>query len=119
MAGNDAQAVIDSLDALQSSLEAAASAAGDAGDVDKEAALVAQAHKVGQQLEAANQSLLAAIDSGKDVGDLLTQLGQLNLDLKAQQAAVDKGNADMDGIGAALEGVGKVVAFAKGMLAAG
>ena len=79
-ATDDAQALIARLDAFQASLATAAAAAGDAGDVAKEKQLDAQADRAALQLEAARQSLLAAIDGGADVTSLLAQMAQVNTD---------------------------------------
>ena len=114
-ATDDAQALIASLDALQASLATAAAAAGDSGDVAKEKQLDAQADRAALQLEAARQSLLAAIDGGADVTSLLAQMAQVNTDLQAQQAAITAGGGDMDQVSAALDGVGKIAAAAKAM----
>jgi hypothetical protein len=114
-ASDDAQALIDNLDGLQASLSAAWTAARKAGDLAHETQLGAAADRAADQLEAARQSLLAAIDSGADVTSLLAQMAQVNTQLQAQQAAVDAGNADMDQIGACLDGVDKVAAVAKAM----
>jgi hypothetical protein len=115
-ATDDAQALIDNLDALQTSLSDAWTAARNAGDLVKEQQLGAQADRVAQQLEAARLSLLAAIDSGADVTDLLAQMVQVNTQLQAQQAAITAGAADMDQLGAGLDGVDKVVAAAKAII---
>jgi hypothetical protein len=114
-ASDDAQALIDNLDALQTSLSAAWTAARKAGDLAREAQLGAAADRAADQLEAARQSLLAAIDSGADVTNLLAQMAQVNTQLQVQQAAVDAGSADMDQVGACLDGVDKIVAIAKAM----
>ena len=64
-------------------------------------------------LEAARQSLLAAIDSGQDITDLLAQIGTVNSDLQAQQAVIDAGKADMDKVSKALDGVDTLLTDAK------
>lgn len=112
-ADDDAQAWIDHLDGLQASLAQQWAAAREAGDSARAKQLGQQADRAADQLAAARQSLLAAIDGGQDVTGLLAQMAQVNTQLQAQQAACDAGNADMDQITTALDGVDKVVALAK------
>ncbi|MDB5479020.1 MAG: hypothetical protein JWO83_73 [Caulobacteraceae bacterium] len=114
-ASGDAQSLIDNLDAVQTSLSDAWTAARDAGDLAREMQLGQQADRAADQLEAARQSLLAAIDSGQDVTDLLARMAQVNAQLQSQQTACAAGNADMDEVGACLDGVDKVISAAKTM----
>src|ERR1700760_2863899 len=95
-ATDDAQAMVDSAEALHTSLSQAWLAAMNAGDFDKAKDLKAQADKAGDELINANQYLLDAIDSGQDVTDLLAQITSVANDIKAAQQAVTDGTASMN-----------------------
>ena len=112
-ASDEATAVIGHLDALQASLSVAWAGARKAGNFYKAAQLSPLADRAAEQLEAARQSLLAAIDSSQDVTDLLARMVCLNQQLHDQQAAVAAGTADMVQVGLALDGVDKLLAAVK------
>lgn len=112
-ARDDAQALVTQLDALHASLAQAWLDASNGGDFAKAEALEVQADRAGDQLIAARQSLLAAIDSGKDISDLLAKMAGLQQTIQVQQAKITAGTADMTEVSGLLDTLGKVVAIAQ------
>jgi hypothetical protein len=111
-ADEDGQALVDRLDAVQAALAAQWAAARKAGDADRAKALGAQADRAADQLVAARQSLLAAIDGGQDVTDLLAQMARVSAQLLTEQAAIARGQANLDQVVTALDGVDNLLAAA-------
>jgi hypothetical protein len=113
-AKSEAEALVANLDAMQTNLQAAWNAARQAGDLGRENQIGDQLDNVAAQLEAARTTLLAAIDGGQDLTNLLAQMVGVNNQLQAQNAAIAAGKANMDQVGAALDGAGKLFAEVKG-----
>jgi hypothetical protein len=112
-ATDDAQALIDAAEALHTSLSKAWLAAMNAGDFDRAKGLKVQADRAGDQLIDANQVMLDAIDSGKDVTALLEAMAGLSDRIAAQRKKVADGTASMTGISGVLDAIGQAIATAR------
>jgi hypothetical protein len=112
-ASDDAQAIVDQLDALHTSLLQAWNTASNAGDFATARSLKPLSDHVGDQLIAARQHLLAAIDSGADVTNLLAAMDGLSARIKAEQQRVANGTQDLGELGGVLDAVDQVVGLAE------
>ncbi len=112
-ASDDAQQVVDQLDELHTRLAQAWQRASNAGDYTTAKTMKSQADRAGDQLIAARQNLLAAIDSGKDVTELLAKMAGLSDKIKAQQQKISDGTAVYAELSGVLDTMDQVVALAK------
>ncbi len=115
---DDAQSVVDQLQALHDGLIQVWLKASNAGQYDLARTLNDEADRAGDQLIDAQQSLLAAIDSGEDITNLLAKMAGLSARIEVVRQQVAAGTAAASEISNVLDTVGQVVTLARTAAAA-
>ena len=110
---DDATAIVTQLQALHDSLVQAWGQASNAGNFAQAKIFNAAADEAADQLILARQYLLTAIENGQNVATLQKQMAGIADAIKAQQAAVTKGTANLTTISSVLDAVNALIMTAQ------
>ena len=111
-AADDAQTLVNKLDALHTKLLQAWNTASDGDDDARTADLKTQSDRCGDQLLIALQRLLSAIDASPDVADLTARMGDLAASIDAAQQSLAGETDHLTTVSAVLDGVDKLIGTA-------